>query len=77
MLPIATFLAGSLLSILVPICLLIALLAWYDILFRRHGEPADASDIGRSGAEASAAGDTGAAAEASGAGETRRPPGRR
>lgn len=56
MISTATFLAGSLLTILVPVLLLLALVAWYDLIFRRHGDPADASDLGRSGAEASAAG---------------------
>lgn len=55
LIPIATFLAGSLLTILVPVLLLLALVAWYDLIFRRRGDPADTSDLGRSGAEASGA----------------------
>jgi hypothetical protein len=46
--PIASFLAGSLLSILLPLLVLIALAVWYWLFFRR------APDVepGRSGAEA-------------------------
>lgn len=51
LLPIASFLAGSLLTILLPICLLVGLVVWY-LRFLRE-EPADTSDLGRSGAEAS------------------------
>lgn len=58
MMPIASFLAGSLLSLLLPALLLIALVVWYDFLFRRTGKAADTSELGRSGAEASAIGDT-------------------
>ncbi len=38
LMPIASFLAGSLLSLLLPVLLLIALVAWYHLLFRRGGE---------------------------------------
>ncbi len=58
LMPIASFLAGSLLSLLLPVLLLIALVVWFDRLFRRAGQPADTSELGRSGAEASGIGDT-------------------
>jgi hypothetical protein len=53
MIPIAAFLVGALLSILLPTVMLVALVVWYDVLVRRHGEPAETSDLGRTGAEAS------------------------
>ncbi|HUE27979.1 MAG TPA: hypothetical protein VMP89_14485 [Solirubrobacteraceae bacterium] len=54
--PIASFLAGSLLSLLLPVILLIALVVWYVRFLGRASEPADTSDLGRSGAEASGTG---------------------
>jgi hypothetical protein len=42
--PIATFLAGSLLTILLPIALLIALVVWYWQFSVRVPETADASE---------------------------------
>ena len=66
LIPIASFLAGSLLSLLIPVLLLLAIVAWYDLLFRRSGEPADTSDLGRSGAEASGSGESAAPAEGEG-----------
>jgi hypothetical protein len=39
--PIATFLAGSLLSLLLPVLLLIALVVWYWVFIRRVPEPTD------------------------------------
>jgi len=39
LIPIAAFLAGSLLSILLPICLLIALVVWYTRFVRRMPDP--------------------------------------
>ena len=39
MLPIAAFLAGALLSLLLPVGLLIALTVWYVMLVRRIPEP--------------------------------------
>ncbi len=53
LMPIASFLAGSLLTILLPISLLIGLVVWYTRFLRRASEAADTSDLGRSGAEAS------------------------
>ena len=48
--PIATFLAGALLSLLLPVGLLIALLVWYWMFVRRVPEPADRADAGSSAA---------------------------
>ena len=42
--PIATFLAGSLLSLLLPTLLLIALVVWYVRFINRAPGPADASE---------------------------------
>jgi hypothetical protein len=72
--PIAAFLAGALLSILLPLVLVVALLAWYDVLVRRRGEPADTSDLGGSGAEASGTGSA-PSAPGSGAGSPSQPQG--
>jgi hypothetical protein len=72
--PIASFLAGSLLSLLLPILLLIALVAWYILVLRRSGKAADTSELGRSGAEASAIGDT-PPAQGTGRSDAPRPPG--
>ena len=44
MLPIATFLAGSLLTLLVPILLLIALVVWYWKFVERVPGPAEPQD---------------------------------
>jgi hypothetical protein len=41
---IASFLAGSLLSLLIPILLLIALVVWYLMFLRRVPEPAAGRD---------------------------------
>ncbi len=43
LIPIATFLAGSLLTLLLPVLLLIALVAWYWWFSVRVPETADAS----------------------------------
>ncbi|HUA03813.1 MAG TPA: hypothetical protein VMB27_07925 [Solirubrobacteraceae bacterium] len=45
-LPIADFLAGSLLSLLLPIGVLIALVVWYVVVVRRRfaGDPGDPSE---------------------------------
>ena len=64
---IASFLTGALLTLLIPICLLIALVVWMDRLVRRHGQEAETSDLGRTGAEASGTGSE-AAASAPGSG---------
>ena len=45
--PIAAFLAGSLLSLLLPIALLIALVVWYVRLIERAPGPADVSEPAR------------------------------
>jgi hypothetical protein len=50
MVPIAAFLAGSLLSLLLPTLLLIALVVWYWLFLRRAPDPADGSDGGSPGA---------------------------
>jgi hypothetical protein len=50
MVPIAAFLAGSLLSLLLPTLLLIALVVWYWMFIRRVPEPTDGSDGGTPGA---------------------------
>jgi hypothetical protein len=71
--PIASFLAGSLLSLLLPALLLLALVAWYLLVLRRGGQAADTSELGRSGAEASGIGDT-PPAEGAGRSGTPRPP---
>ena len=44
MIPIANFLAGSLLSLLLPVWLLIALAVWYVKFIRRVPETADGSE---------------------------------
>jgi hypothetical protein len=41
---IASFLTGSLLSLLIPICLLLALTAWYLMFLRRVPETSSGSD---------------------------------
>jgi hypothetical protein len=45
-LPLADFLAGSLLSLLLPIAVLIALTVWYVVVVRRRfaGDPGDPSE---------------------------------
>lgn len=43
--PIAAFLAGALLSLLLPVLLLIALVVWYWMVSRREPEPGDASEL--------------------------------
>ena len=43
LIPIASFLAGSLLTLLLPALLLTALVVWYVMVLRRHPEP-DAGD---------------------------------
>jgi hypothetical protein len=43
-LPIAAFLAGALLSLLLPVLLLIALVVWYWGFVARVPEPSDSSD---------------------------------
>jgi hypothetical protein len=50
LMPIATFLAGSLLSLLLPVLLLIALVVWYWMFIRRVPDPADGADAGSAGA---------------------------
>ena len=42
--PVATFLAGSLLSLLLPVCLLIALTVWYVMFVRRVPETSDGGE---------------------------------
>jgi hypothetical protein len=49
MVPIAAFLAGSLLSLLLPTLLLIALVVWYWMFIRRVPESTDRSDGGSPG----------------------------
>lgn len=44
MLPIADFLAGALLTLLLPVALLIALVAWYWIVMARVPDAADGPD---------------------------------
>jgi hypothetical protein len=44
LLPIAAFLAGSLLSLLLPVCLLIAVAVWYTRSVRRMPERAAPTD---------------------------------
>jgi hypothetical protein len=39
LIPIAAFLAGSLLSLLLPICLLIAIAVWFTKFVRRMPDP--------------------------------------
>lgn len=51
LIPIAAFLAGSLLTILVPIGLLISLMVWYVVLIRRVPGPADGTEPARSAPE--------------------------
>jgi hypothetical protein len=45
-LPIAAFLAGALLSLLLPALLLIALVLWYWIVVARVPGPSDSADAG-------------------------------
>ena len=45
MIPIASFLAGSLLSLLLPALLLIALVVWYLKFVRRVPETGDATEL--------------------------------
>ena len=53
LMPIAGFLAGSLLTILVPLCLLIAIVGWYTKFVRRIPDP-----VAPSGTEAPLTTDT-------------------
>jgi hypothetical protein len=53
--PIATFLAGSLLSLLLPVLLLIALVAWYWWFSARVPETADGPEAGAAPAAANPA----------------------
>jgi hypothetical protein len=46
MIPIATFLAGSILSLLLPVLLLIGLVIWYVRFVRSVPEPDDESHAG-------------------------------
>lgn len=50
--PIASFLAGSLLSILLPLAVLMALVVWYALFLRRAPD----AERGRSGPNAGGAG---------------------
>lgn len=77
LMPMATFLAGSLLTILLPISLLIGLVVWYAMFLRRASEPADTSDLGRSGAEASGTSAGARPAEGAGPAAGPQPPGGR
>jgi hypothetical protein len=52
MIPIATFTAGALLSLLLPVLLLIALVVWYLLFLRRVPEPSDGSQAAASGPSA-------------------------
>jgi hypothetical protein len=47
MIPIADFLTGSLLTLLLPVALLIALVVWYLMFLRRVPEPADGKEADR------------------------------
>lgn len=75
--PIASFLAGSLLTILLPIFLLVGLVVWYMTFVRQASEPADTSDLGRSGAQASDTPASAALAENAGPAADSQPPGGR
>ena len=44
LMPIASFLAGSLLSLLLPVLLLVALVVWYLMFIRRVPDPAGGSE---------------------------------
>ena len=44
MVPIAAFLAGALLSLLLPALMLTALVVWYTVFIRRAPGPADGSE---------------------------------
>jgi hypothetical protein len=44
LLPIATFLAGALLSLLIPVILLTVLVVWYLLFIRRVPETRDGGD---------------------------------
>jgi hypothetical protein len=50
--PFATFLAGSLLTMLLPVCLLIALAIWYTLALRRVPDPPEPPEAGSGPAEA-------------------------
>jgi hypothetical protein len=63
--PIASFLAGSLLTILLPLAVFVALIVWYALFLRRAPD----SGLGRSSAEAGGAGETAAPPERTGIGE--------
>jgi hypothetical protein len=55
MLPIADFLAGALLSLLLPTLLLIALVVWYFMFLRRVPETGDATELPSAAAGAGSA----------------------
>jgi hypothetical protein len=44
-LPVASFLAGSLLSLILPVGLLIAIVIWYVVSIRRTPERPDSADV--------------------------------
>lgn len=50
LLPIAAFLTGSLLSILLPLALLISLATWYWTFIRRLPDPVEGGEAETSGA---------------------------
>ena len=67
--PIASFLAGSLLTILLPLAVLMALVVWYFLFLRRapdSGLAGPAADAGRVGAAAAPPEGTGIGEGASG-----------
>ena len=41
MIPFATFLAGALLTIFLPLAIVISIAIWYVRSFRRHPDPSD------------------------------------
>lgn len=63
LIPIATFLAGALLSLLLPVALLLALAGWYYLFIRRVPETGEGQESAPAASGATAAGPPGSAAE--------------
>jgi hypothetical protein len=63
LIPIATFLAGALLSLLLPVGLLLALTAWYYLFIRRVPETTEAEKPGPPAGPAAPGGVPGPAGE--------------
>ena len=71
---IADFLTGSLLTLLLPVFLLLALVAWYMLVLRRVPEPADGKDAAATSGEPASAAEATPAPSVAVSEEANRPP---